>query len=78
MMTPRVWKGHTSIIHEIAEVGVKPGVVVVSVGGGGLLCGLLEGLHHVGWKDVPVLAVETEGAASFATLSFKGGKCRGR
>jgi len=64
---PRVWKGHTSIIHEIAEVGVKPGVVVVSVGGGGLLCGLLEGLHHVGWKDVPVLAVETEGAASFAT-----------
>jgi L-serine/L-threonine ammonia-lyase len=40
--------------------------VVVSVGGGGLLCGLLEGLHQVGWKDVPVLAVETEGAASFA------------
>ena len=63
---PRVWQGHASIIHEIAEVGVKPGGVVVSVGGGGLLCGLLEGLHHVGWMDVPVLAVETEGAASFA------------
>jgi L-serine/L-threonine ammonia-lyase len=63
---PRVWKGHSSIMHEIAEVGVRPGAVVVSVGGGGLLCGLLEGLHQVGWKDVPVLAVETEGTASFA------------
>jgi hypothetical protein len=39
------------MIHEIAEVGVKP--VVVSVGRGGLLCGLLEGLHQVGWTDVP-------------------------
>ena len=36
-----------------------------AVGGGGLLCGVLEGLHRVGWADVPVLAVETEGAASF-------------
>lgn len=63
---PIIWKGHASIIHEIAEAGIKPGAVVVSVGGGGLLCGLLEGLHQVGWKEVPVLAVETEGAASFA------------
>ncbi len=63
---PRVWKGHASIIHEIAAANVKPGAIVVSVGGGGLLCGLLEGLHDVGWTDVPVLAVETEGTASFA------------
>lgn len=63
---PRVWHGHSSIIHEIAEAGVKPGAIVVSVGGGGLLCGLLEGMHTVGWQDVPVLAMETEGAASFA------------
>jgi len=63
---PRVWQGHASIIHEIAAAQVKPGAVVVSVGGGGLLCGLLEGLHQVGWAEVPVVAVETEGAASFA------------
>jgi L-serine/L-threonine ammonia-lyase len=63
---PRIWKGHASIIHEIAEQGIKPGAVVVSVGGGGLLCGVVEGLHDVLWDDVPVLAVETEGAASFA------------
>jgi L-serine/L-threonine ammonia-lyase len=64
---PRVWSGHSSIITEIAEAGIKPGVLVVSVGGGGLLCGLLQGLHAVGWSDVPVLAVETEGAASLAS-----------
>jgi L-serine/L-threonine ammonia-lyase len=63
---PQVWSGHASMIHEIAEQGVKPGAVVVSVGGGGLLCGLMEGLQTVGWTDVPVLAVETEGADSFA------------
>ncbi|MEW6349469.1 MAG: pyridoxal-phosphate dependent enzyme [Thermodesulfobacteriota bacterium] len=63
---PRVWKGHSSIVHEIADAGVKPAAMVVSVGGGGLLCGLLEGLADLGWTDVPILAVETEGAASFA------------
>ncbi len=63
---PRVWKGHATIRLEIANPGIKPGVLVVSVGGGGLLCGLLEGLYDVGWTDVPILAVETEGAASFA------------
>jgi L-serine/L-threonine ammonia-lyase len=63
---PLVWHGHAGIIHEIAEVGARPGAIVVSVGGGGLLCGLVEGMHEVGWADIPVLAVETEGAASFA------------
>lgn len=63
---PRAWHGHATMIHEIAQTGVKPGIVVVAVGGGGLLCGVLEGMHAIGWNDVPVLAVETEGAASFA------------
>jgi L-serine/L-threonine ammonia-lyase len=69
---PRAWKGHSTIIDEIAEAGKKPGLLVVSVGGGGLLCGLLEGMHRLGWQDVPVLAVETEGAASYAA-SVKAG-----
>jgi L-serine/L-threonine ammonia-lyase len=69
---PQVWQGHASIIREIAETKIKPGAIVVSVGGGGLLCGLLQGLHQVGWKDVPVLAVETEGAASFAASVHAG------
>ncbi len=62
----QVWSGHASMVQEIAEQGAKPGAVVVSVGGGGLLCGLVEGLHSAGWTDVPVLAVETKGADSFA------------
>ena len=35
------------------------------MGGGGLLSGVVEGLRRNGWNDVPVVAVETEGAASF-------------
>lgn len=61
-----VWHGHASMIDELAADGIRPGVVVVAVGGGGLLCGVLEGMHAAGWTDVPVVAVETEGAASFA------------
>ena len=63
---PEVWAGHASIVLEAAEQGPRPGAVVVAVGGGGLLCGVLEGMHALGWTDVPVLAVETAGAASLA------------
>lgn len=63
---PRLWRGHASLVQEVAEAGLKPGIVVLSVGGGGLMLGVLQGLHSNGWGDVPVLAVETEGTASFA------------
>jgi L-serine/L-threonine ammonia-lyase len=63
---PRVWRGHATLVDEVALAGVRPGGVVVAVGGGGLLCGVLQGMHAQGWTDVPVVAVETEGAASFA------------
>jgi L-serine/L-threonine ammonia-lyase len=63
---PRIWSGHAPLIHEIAETGVKPGALVVAVGGGGLLCGVLEGMHQVGWVGVPVVAVETAGTACLA------------
>ncbi len=62
---PLLWQGHASMIDEVRRAGEKPDAVVLSVGGGGLLCGVLEGLHRHGWADVPVIAVETEGAASF-------------
>ncbi|MBN1992693.1 MAG: pyridoxal-phosphate dependent enzyme [Anaerolineae bacterium] len=63
---PTIWDGHASLIDEVKRQCPKPDVVVVSVGGGGLLCGILEGLHRNGWGNVPVLAVETEGANSLA------------
>lgn len=61
---PLLWAGHASMIHEAARQGPRPDAVVLSVGGGGLMCGVLEGLHAVGWTDVPLVAVETAGAAS--------------
>lgn len=70
---PLIWDGHASLVHEIYQTGQKPGIILLSVGGGGLLCGILKGLHDVGWDDVPVMALETEGAASFAA-SIKAGK----
>ncbi len=70
---PLVWSGHASMIEEIVAVGIKPGLIVVAVGGGGLLCGIVEGLHAAGWNDVPIIAAETEGAASFAA-SVKAGR----
>jgi L-serine/L-threonine ammonia-lyase len=62
---PSVWHGNATLVEEVAAQGLdRPGAVVVAVGGGGLLCGVLEGMHALGWTDVPVVAVETEGAAS--------------
>ncbi|XP_041505288.1 L-serine dehydratase/L-threonine deaminase [Microtus oregoni] len=63
---PLIWEGHTSIIKELKEtLSAKPGAIVLSVGGGGLLCGVVQGLQEVGWEDVPVIAMETFGAHSF-------------
>lgn len=63
---PLIWSGHASLVDEVARSGMKPDVVVLSVGGGGLLSGIVEGLHRNDWVDVPVIAVETEGADSLA------------
>lgn len=61
---PLLWEGHATLIDEAARSGLRPDAVLLSVGGGGLLCGVLEGLHNNGMADVPVLAMETRGAAS--------------
>ncbi len=63
---PLLWQGHSTMVDEIVASGVKPAVIVLSVGGGGLLCGVIQGLHRHGWTDVPVMAVETVGADTLA------------
>ncbi|MFN4946085.1 MAG: pyridoxal-phosphate dependent enzyme [Chryseotalea sp.] len=63
---PLLWKGHSTIIDECALQMSEPDKVVVSVGGGGLLCGIFEGLLRNKWNKVKVITAETEGAASFA------------
>ena len=70
---PLIWEGHASLIHEVKASGIKPDAVVVAVGGGGLLCGVIQGLHEVGWSKVTVFTAETSGAASLAE-SVKAGK----
>ncbi|KAI4895594.1 hypothetical protein NFI96_013125 [Prochilodus magdalenae] len=60
---PLLWEGHASIVHELkASLPCRPGAVVLSVGGGGLFCGVMKGLDEVGWGDVPVICMETVGA----------------
>ena len=61
---PYIWEGHATVIDEISSAGVSPDAVILSVGGGGLLCGAVQGLKRNGLEKVPVLAVETYGAES--------------
>lgn len=61
---PAIWTGHSTLVDELKGQGPKPDLIICSVGGGGLLCGILEGLWNNDWNDVPVMAVETYGAAS--------------
>jgi len=60
-----IWDGHATLVQELFGDlrGIPPDFLVVSVGGGGLLCGIVRGLRSVGWADkVRVVAMETEGA----------------
>jgi L-serine/L-threonine ammonia-lyase len=73
---PALWAGHSSLVDEIAaEYGHSSPPFeagVVAVGGGGLLCGVLEGFARHGWGHIPMLAAETEGAASYAAALAAG------
>jgi L-serine/L-threonine ammonia-lyase len=68
-----IWDGNATLIDEaVAQADAPFDAVICSVGGGGLLCGVLQGLHRNGLQHVPVVAVETEGAASF-TMAARAG-----
>lgn len=69
---PLLWQGHASMVDEVAAAGLVPDAVVLAVGGGGLLSGVAEGMHRHGWDGVPILAVETAGAASFHAATRAG------
>jgi L-serine/L-threonine ammonia-lyase len=63
---PLLWAGHASMVEEVLDAGLRPDAVLLAVGGGGLLCGVVQGLRARQWTDVPVVAVETVGADSLA------------
>lgn len=69
-----VWEGNSTLSDELVKQlgGIKPDAVVCSVGGGGMYNGLVQGFQKAGWKDVPIVAVETEGCAAL-NLSIKSG-----
>lgn len=60
-----LWEGHSTMIDECAIQMPKPTKIILSVGGGGLLCGVLKGLKKINWNDIEIITTETEGAASF-------------
>jgi L-serine/L-threonine ammonia-lyase len=75
---PLLWTGISSIVNEIyshfdGSSSIRsnpPGTIILSVGGGGLLCGVLEGLQNVHQTNpnttMPhIICSETDGAASF-------------
>lgn len=66
-----VWTGNQTVFEEIAKQMNDQGngsadVMACSVGGGGLLIGMLQGMAAAGWWDTQVLAVETKGADSLS------------
>ena len=79
-----MWTGHSTVIDEIitqllespSSANLKIGAVLASVGGGGLLAGIFEGIerNYYGGNEIrtnvvrgsKVVACETDGAASFA------------
>lgn len=63
---PLLWAGHATLVDEVVRAGAPFDAVVVSVGGGGLLCGVAEGLARNGLAHVPIVAAETRGADSLA------------
>ncbi|MBN8951751.1 MULTISPECIES: pyridoxal-phosphate dependent enzyme [unclassified Rhizobium] len=63
---PLLWTGHATMIDEVVKAGVPFDAVVLSVGGGGLLAGVSEGLDRNGLQHIPIIAAETDGAASLA------------
>ena len=70
---PLIWQGHSTIVDEIIQEIGQPDAIVLSVGGGGLLCGVLQGLQRHNLSTTSVIAVETEGTASLAA-SLKAGE----
>jgi L-serine/L-threonine ammonia-lyase len=68
-----LWTGHSSLMDELVEeMPDKFGAIVASVGGGGLICGILEGIERHSLYSTRVITSETEGAASFQKAWLQG------
>ncbi|MFE0583851.1 pyridoxal-phosphate dependent enzyme [Pantoea vagans] len=61
---PLLWDGISTLVDEVISEGVRPDAVILSVGGGSLLSGIVQGLERHQLSHIPIYAVETEGTAS--------------
>lgn len=72
-----LWSGHSTMIDEVAkELGpdVVPSLIVTCCGGGGLTCGIVEGVRNNKWQDrTRILVMETDCTASFNESVKAGG-----
>jgi len=77
---PDLWEGNSSLIEELAAHSEfqknPPDVVICSVGGGGLMSGICQGLEKAGWKDTTLVVSETTGANCLAAAIRNGGPVR--
>ncbi len=66
---PLIWSGNSTIIDELQEQmsDTVPDCIIASVGGGGLILGVIEGCIRNKWIEsgIKIIAVETEGADCF-------------
>ena len=60
-----IWQGHATLVDELKVQIPKPEVMIAAIGGGGLSCGILQGLQQNAWQDVPLITVGTVGADAF-------------
>lgn len=65
---PEIWDGHATLVDELKEqLPKQPDLIICSVGGGGLVNGVVAGCKRNGWEQTDILAVETIGADSLNT-----------
>ena len=69
-----IWTGNSSLIDEVASQLKSdiPDAIICSVGGGGLLNGLIMGMDRHCWTNIPLIAMETCGADSLQESLRKG------
>ena len=76
---PKLWTGHSTVVDEILrelaawEKDDAP-TILVSVGGGGLLCACWRGWNATSERDCRVIAAETVGASCFGQSFEWGGQ----
>ena len=65
-----IWEGHGSMIKEISsQLGKKPDALFCSVGGAGMLGGLIVGCKDLGWDDgKPVVASNSNASVDLFSI----------